>query len=149
MTGEVAVGIITHNSARCLERCLQSLHVQSSEPAPILVWDNGSSDASAMAQGFGGHVVSAKPSPTRTSCSGAGFRRRWSWQPLSGGPRRVPRRPCPLPPIQPAFAEESVSMAPAVELRGVSKAFVLRHNSARNVNVRLLGPPREDAQAGR
>ncbi len=30
-------------------------------------------------------------------------------------------------------------MAPAVELRGVSKAFVLRHNPAHNVKVRLLG----------
>ena len=32
-----------------------------------------------------------------------------------------------------------MSIAPAVELRGVSKAFVLRHNAARNVKIRLLG----------
>src|SRR5262245_54197322 len=30
-------------------------------------------------------------------------------------------------------------MEPVVELRGVSKTFVLRHNPARNLKVRLLG----------
>lgn len=60
MTAKVAVGIITHNSARHLQRCLESVRAQSSEPAEILVWDNGSSDASAeLARGVGVPVVLA------------------------------------------------------------------------------------------
>lgn len=57
----VAVGIITYNSARHLQRCLQSVRAQSSEPAEILVWDNGSSDASvALARSFEVPVVLAE-----------------------------------------------------------------------------------------
>ena len=52
---------------------------------------------------------------------------------------RAARRPRPLPSIQPGLRRGSVGMASAVELRGVSKAFVLRHNPARNVKVRLIG----------
>ena len=61
MTAKTAVGIVTHNSERYLQRCLESVRAQSSEPAEILVWDNGSSDASAaLAREFGVAVVLAE-----------------------------------------------------------------------------------------
>ena len=60
MTASVAVGIITYNSAPHLSRCLESVRAQSSQPAEILVWDNGSSDPSvALARRFGVPVVLA------------------------------------------------------------------------------------------
>jgi GT2 family glycosyltransferase len=60
VTANVAVGIITYNSAPYLQRCLEAVCAQSTQPAEILVWDNGSSDTSAaLARGFGVPVVLA------------------------------------------------------------------------------------------
>ena len=46
MTASVAVGIVTYDSAGYLPRCLDAVRAQSVAPAEVLVWDNGSADAS-------------------------------------------------------------------------------------------------------
>jgi GT2 family glycosyltransferase len=60
VTGNVSVCIITHNSEPQVQRCLEALEAQTSQPADLLVWDNASADQSvAVAEKHGASVLRA------------------------------------------------------------------------------------------
>jgi GT2 family glycosyltransferase len=56
----VGVGIVTYQSAGTLGRCLAAVRAQTVRPDEVLVWDNGSADASReLARAGGATVVAA------------------------------------------------------------------------------------------
>ncbi|MGH7266192.1 MAG: glycosyltransferase family 2 protein, partial [Candidatus Rokuibacteriota bacterium] len=55
----VAVGVVTYQSARTLERCLGAVRAQTVPPDEVLIWDNGSADASREIARAGGAAVVA------------------------------------------------------------------------------------------
>jgi GT2 family glycosyltransferase len=58
VSGKVTACIVTHNSARFLERCLAALDTQTRRPVRVLVWDNASEDGSvARVDAHGAEVV--------------------------------------------------------------------------------------------
>ena len=60
MTGAIAVGIVTYQSAADIRRCLDSTRAQSVTPREVVVWDNASADGSAdLARAAGARVIPA------------------------------------------------------------------------------------------
>jgi GT2 family glycosyltransferase len=60
VTKNVTVCIVTYNSERYLQRCLEALEAQTQQPADVFVWDNASTDQSvALAERRGATVVRA------------------------------------------------------------------------------------------
>jgi GT2 family glycosyltransferase len=68
-TEGVSACIVTYNSARCLQRCLEALRTQTRKPVRVLVWDNASRDESARVARAHGADVSV--SPTNVGFAGA------------------------------------------------------------------------------
>ena len=60
ITERVTACIVTYNSERFLQRCLDALRAQTRRPTRVLVWDNASRDQSAgLAEQLGASVIRA------------------------------------------------------------------------------------------